>query len=115
MVDKSLWMQKVEADPNHSHWYVQRFRAMAESGKDLHGEARLIDAMAERGARILDAGCGPGRVGGELARLGHRVVGVDVDPVLIQAAAEDYPTPRGSLKTSPNSIWLAWAKTNLSI
>ena len=91
MVDKSLWMQKVEADPNHSHWYVQRFRAMAESGKDLHGEARLIDAMAERGARILDAGCGPGRVGGELARLGHRVVGVDVDPVLIQAAAEDYP------------------------
>ena len=65
MVDKSLWMQKVEADPNHSHWYVQRFRAMAESGKDLHGEARLIDAMAERGARILDAGCGPGRVGGD--------------------------------------------------
>lgn len=91
MVEKSLWMQNVEANPDHSHWYVQRFRAMAEAGKDLHGEARMIDAMATRGARILDAGCGPGRVGGELAKRGHKVVGVDVDPVLIDAAKEDHP------------------------
>ncbi len=91
MVEKSLWMQKVELNPDHSHWYVQRFRAMAAAGKDLHGEARMIDAMAARGARILDAGSGPGRVGGELAKRGHRVVGVDVDPVLIDAAKEDHP------------------------
>lgn len=94
MVEKSLWMQNVEQNPDHSHWYVQRFRAMAEAGKDLHGEARMIDAMATRGARILDAGCGPGRVGGELAKRGHKVVGVDVDPVLIDAAKEDHPDAR---------------------
>lgn len=94
MVEQSAWMQKVAADPGHSSWYVERFRAMAAAGHDLAGEARLVDAMVGRGSRILDAGCGPGRVGAELARLGHDVVGVDVDPVLIAAAAEDHPGPR---------------------
>lgn len=94
MVEQSLWMQKVAADPGHSQWYIERFRALARSGEDIVGEARLIDAMAPRGARILDAGCGPGRVGGYLAAVGHDVVGVDVDPELIEAAAHDHPGPR---------------------
>ena len=94
MVEQSGWMRKVAADPNHSSWYVERFRSMAAAGRDLAGEARLVDAMVGRGARILDAGCGPGRVAAELARLGHDVVGVDVDPVLIAAAVEDHPGPR---------------------
>lgn len=93
MVEQSIWMQKVAADPGHSHWYVERFRAMARAGDDLLGEARLVDAMAPRGAHILDAGCGPGRLGGYLAAAGHRVVGVDVDPVLIEAAEHDHPGP----------------------
>ncbi|KWX67741.1 bifunctional 2-polyprenyl-6-hydroxyphenol methylase/3-demethylubiquinol 3-O-methyltransferase UbiG [Mycobacterium sp. NAZ190054] len=94
MVETSLWMQKVAADPGHSRWYIERFRAMARAGDDLVGEARLVDAMAPRGARILDAGCGPGRVGGYLAAVGHQVVGVDVDPALIEAAEQDHPGPR---------------------
>ncbi|MCW1823325.1 SAM-dependent methyltransferase [Mycolicibacterium conceptionense] len=94
MVERSIWMQKVAADPGHSDWYVERFRAMERAGQDLAGEARLIDAMATRNARILDAGCGPGRVGGYLAEAGHQVVGVDVDPVLIEAAETDHPGPR---------------------
>lgn len=94
MVEQSLWMQKVEADPGHSQWYIERFRTLARDGEDIVGEARLIDAMAARGARILDAGCGPGRVGGYLAAAGHDVVGVDVDPALIAAAEADHPGPR---------------------
>ena len=94
MGEQSLWMQKVEADPGHSQWYIERFRTLARDGEDIVGEARLIDAMAARGARILDAGCGPGRIGGYLAAAGHDVVGVDVDPALIAAAEEDHPGPR---------------------
>lgn len=94
MVEQSIWMQKVAADPGHSQWYIDRFRAMEREGKDLVGEARLVDAMVPRGARILDAGCGPGRVGGYLAAAGHDVVGVDVDPALIAAAEQDHPGPR---------------------
>ena len=94
MVEQSIWMQKVAADPGHSDWYIERFRAMARAGDDLAGEARFVDAMAPRGARILDAGCGPGRLGGYLATVGHHVVGVDVDPALIAAAEQDYPGPQ---------------------
>ena len=42
---------------------------------------------------MLDAGCGPGRVGAFLAAAGHTVVGVDGDPVLIAAAEADHPGP----------------------
>jgi SAM-dependent methyltransferase len=79
--------------PGHSQWYIERFRRMAAEGRDLHGEARLVDAMVPRHARILDGGCGPGRVGAALFARGHQVVGVDVDPELVAAAIEDYPGP----------------------
>jgi SAM-dependent methyltransferase len=94
MVEQSIWMRKVAADPGHSQWYIERFRAMVRAGDDLSGEARFVDAMARRGARILDAGCGPGRMGGYLATVGHHVVGVDVDPALIAAAEQDHPGPQ---------------------
>lgn len=87
------WLQKIADTPGHSEWYVDRFRTMAAEGADLDGEARLVDAMVQRGARILDAGCGPGRTGGYLHRAGHTVVGVDLDPVLIAAAEQDHPGP----------------------
>ncbi|MGH8882191.1 MAG: class I SAM-dependent methyltransferase, partial [Stackebrandtia sp.] len=89
----SQWEEITAADPTHSTWYVERFRAMAAEGADIVGEARLIDAMLGRGSRVLDAGCGPGRLGGYLHHAGHIVVGVDVDPVLIAAAEEDHPGP----------------------
>jgi len=89
----NLWLQQIAANPGHSQWYIERFRRMAREGADLGGEARLIDAMVGRGARILDAGCGAGRVGGLLAAAGHRVTGVDLDPELIAAAEQDYPGP----------------------
>jgi SAM-dependent methyltransferase len=94
MTEPSTWVRMTDENPEHSNAYVQRFRTLADQGMDLVGEARLVDAMLARGSRVLDAGCGPGRVGGYLHDVGHEVVGVDVDPVLIAAAEEDHSGPR---------------------
>ena len=91
---RRLTRWETDTGDGHSEWYVQRFRTMAADGADLGGEARLVHALVPRGSRILDAGCGPGRVGGELHALGHTVVGVDVDPLLVAAAEADHPGPR---------------------
>lgn len=85
------WTEVLAANPEHSQRYIERFKEMERRGHDLHGEARLVDAMVPRGARVLDAGCGPGRLGGRLVALGHTVVGVDIDPVLIDEARRVHP------------------------
>lgn len=94
MGERSGWEELTANNPDHSTWYVERFRSMAEAGNDLAGEARFVDAMVARSSRVMDAGCGPGRVGAFLFEAGHTVVGVDGDPVLIAAAVEDHPGPQ---------------------
>ena len=94
MVEQSRWVDITTENPDHSAWYIERFQKMEAAGDDLAGEARFVDALVPRAARILDAGCGPGRVGAILAELGHEVVGVDVDPVLIAAAEQHHPGQR---------------------
>ena len=88
---KPRWFS--ETDPGHSEWYAEHFRELSQSGRDTTGEARLIDAIVAPASRILDAGCGQGRTAGELSNRGHYVVGVDIDPVLIEAARVDNPGP----------------------
>jgi SAM-dependent methyltransferase len=92
MTDIPRWFTGTK--DGHSQWYVDRFRQLAAEGADLAGEARLVDAVTAPKSRILDAGCGPGRVGAELHARGHVVVGADVDPVLVAAAEVDHPGPR---------------------
>lgn len=87
----ATWTEITAKDPQHSKRYAARWKAMEREGKDIVGEARLIDALAERHSRILDAGCGTGRLGGYLSQRGHEVVGVDIDPFLVDVARADYP------------------------
>ena len=94
MTEPSMWTRMTTENPAHSVAYIQRFRDLAAAGQDLVGEARLVDALLPRGARVLDAGSGTGRVGGHLAALGHDVVGVDGDPVLVAEAEKEHPAAR---------------------
>lgn len=91
MATPTRWV--TETAPGHSERYIERFRRLAAEGADLAGEARLVDAVVAPGSRILDAGCGTGRVGAELSARGHEVVGVDADQLLVAAAREDHPGP----------------------
>jgi len=56
---------------------------------DMHGEAALVDSYAP--GSVLDAGCGTGRVAVELSRRGYPVVGVDVDPGMLEVARAKAP------------------------
>ncbi|MFF4121535.1 class I SAM-dependent methyltransferase [Streptomyces sp. NPDC001714] len=71
--------------------YAARFAAVARSGKDVHGEARFCAALVPVGARVLDAGCGTGRVMIRLAELGYDCVGVDLDASMLAVAREQAP------------------------
>lgn len=62
-----------------------------ETSADPHGEAELVASLLPEGGRVLDAGCGTGRVALRLAELGHPVVGVDADLSLLRVAADRNP------------------------
>ena len=71
--------------------YGRHFADLIASGVDVEGEARLADALVPRGARILDAGSGMGRVGAALRRAGHDAYGVDLDAGLVEQSRATYP------------------------
>ncbi|WP_419909331.1 class I SAM-dependent methyltransferase [Candidatus Poriferisodalis sp.] len=71
--------------------YDDRWARKAARGESIHGEADLVDSLLPRGGSVLDAGCGTGRVAIELARRGHHVVGVDLDPAMLDLARDKAP------------------------
>ncbi|MGC8472567.1 MAG: class I SAM-dependent methyltransferase [Acidimicrobiales bacterium] len=86
MTDTSRWMSANVARGEH---YEQQFERLAASGIDVHGEASFVSCFAP--ATVLDAGCGTGRVAIELARRGVDVVGVDLDPAMLEVARRKAP------------------------
>ena len=73
---------------------AERVDELLERGVDIHGEARFVNGLMPAPIRVLDAGCGTGRVATELTRLGHDVVGVDADAAMIEVARERDDTTR---------------------
>lgn len=76
--------------------YDSRWAAMEAAGESIHGEADLVSSLLEscgraRGASVLDAGCGTGRVAVELDRRGFAVVGVDLDAGMLTEARTKAP------------------------
>lgn len=77
--------------------YDDAWESMAARGDEVHGEADLVTALLDErhgkveGARVMDAGCGTGRVAIELARRRLHVVGVDLDASMLDRAREKAP------------------------
>ena len=74
--------------------YAARFDELAATGADVHGEASFCAALVLSSARVLDAGCGTGRVSIRLAELGYDVTGVDLDESMLAVARERAPRLR---------------------
>lgn len=91
MAGSTRWQDLAGDDEGEA--YAARLAARAATGESMHGEADRAEVVlgGTRG-RVLDAGCGTGRVGTELARRGHDVVGVDLDPSMLAVARRDAPT-----------------------
>ena len=80
------WRANIDLDT-----YDARWGAMAERGDNVHGEAdaltRLVHShLAGRSCRILDAGCGTGRLAVELERRGHTLTAIDLDADMVDKA-----------------------------
>jgi SAM-dependent methyltransferase len=71
--------------------YAERFARIAAAGGDVHGEAACCARLVPPGSRVLDAGCGTGRVAVRLAELGYDVVGVDLDASMLAEARRARP------------------------
>ncbi|GAA3526791.1 class I SAM-dependent methyltransferase [Nocardioides daeguensis] len=95
--------------------YGERFAQLIADGTDVVGEARLADTLVERGATILDAGSGMGRIGAHLLALGHRVIAAEPDPVLATQSRRTFPdlpvVPHEILTLTPEALTAAGAPT----
>jgi len=106
----SRWRDSDDVDRGDA--YDSRWSQLEADGQSIHGEADLIEALLAGGHRggghpasgdvssVLDAGCGTGRVAIELARRGLDVVGVELDPVMLDTArakSSDVEWHRGDL------------------
>jgi len=72
--------------------FVAGIDRQLEQGKYARGQlfVRTAERFACPGARVLDYGCGPGRISVLLARAGFRVQGIDPAPgMLKEAVAQD--------------------------
>ncbi|MDE3724966.1 methyltransferase domain-containing protein [Nocardiopsis sp. N85] len=68
---------------------LDRFSLLPEA-RALRDRAREL-LRADPGDAVVDVGCGGGRATGELAAAGTRAVGVDLDPVMLDAARAAHP------------------------
>lgn len=91
MEPRTRWSE-VSGGPGAATAYQQRFDDLAAQGMDIHGEAAFVASLLAPPARVLDAGCGTGRVATQLTALGYHCVGVDADAAMIEVAEQRDPS-----------------------
>lgn len=74
------------AETNYAE-YTRKMLKLVERGVDFEVDARFVDALLPRQARVLDIGCGIGNAVAALRSRGHQAFGIDPTPSLFEAAA----------------------------
>ena len=82
-------MASLETQEMANYW-VNAIRNNKDLIRKYISNPALFDRLAslEGNLKILDSGCGEGYVSRELARRGHKVVGIDMSQYIIKAAKE---------------------------
>ncbi|WP_436495226.1 class I SAM-dependent methyltransferase [Actinokineospora sp. HUAS TT18] len=78
--------------------YYDRLEARTGMRETRQRSYALLDAPP--GATIVDVGCGAGHAAAELAELGYRPIGVDVDPDAVTLARQRVPDHAGFAEVS---------------
>jgi ubiquinone/menaquinone biosynthesis C-methylase UbiE len=74
-------------------------------GSLFEGIAANVAAVAPDGARVLEVGCGPGRLSSRLAHQhGLEVTGLDLDPAMIERARANADRPGGGDARRPSFL-----------
>jgi SAM-dependent methyltransferase len=81
-----------EAWERHAANWIRWARAPGFDSYWRFHRDELLGSLPPPGRLTLDLGCGEGRLTRDLAALGHRVVGVDLSPSMVQAARETDPS-----------------------
>lgn len=99
--------------------YGERFADLIAQGEDVVGEGRLADTLVGRGARILDAGSGMGRIGAYLAACGHDVTAAEPDAALVAQSRRTFPglavVPHEILALTPEVLAAAGRPTSYDL
>jgi len=91
MEPRTRWSE-VSGGPGAATAYQQRFDDLAAKGMDIHGEAAFVASLMSPPVRVLDAGCGTGRVATQLTALGYHCTGVDADAAMVEVAQKRDPS-----------------------
>jgi len=92
---ESLHWGGVEKDPENPQIWHDPVLFGVFFGKEY---ARLVDRAASGGPRILELGCGEGRLSIELAARGMQVTGIDLSEERIKRANANALSARGALR-----------------
>lgn len=89
-----LWAVYVAADKRGGRWDTEQF--LATGRRDVAASVAWLEELGAgpRWGRVLDFGCGAGRLSQALAELADEVVGVDVSPPMLEVARELDPDGR---------------------
>ncbi len=102
-------------------WYDQNEEQYAKSVMNLYPPQDLDEftALLPKSAKVLDAGCGPGRDTNLLTKRGYQAEGIDISRGLVDVAKKQFPNLKfsvGNLLELPyetNSFDGIWANASL--